>query len=242
VSWFYAIGIGIALLIPLVTGGSYKRLTDMQWRWPALLGIGAAIQIFVVDRVDMPFRLGFALLIASYVLLLGFCAGNLIHRGMAVVMIGIACNFVAIAVNAGMPVRVPPDWARTPVASTVKHHAEDGRDHLQFLDDIIVLRALNEWISFGDLILVVGLCDLTYQASRRPRRARATARVSTGVTASAPPRLRPAFATVRLLPKAARSTTGETSVDLTADDVLATTTSGAAPGPRDAALERFEHA
>jgi hypothetical protein len=242
VSWFYAIGIGVALLIPLVTGGSYKRLTDMQWRWPGLLAGGAAIQIFVVDRIDMPFRLGFALLVASYVLLLGFCAGNLIHRGMAVVMIGIACNFVAISVNAGMPVRVPPDWARTPLASTVKHHAEDRRDRLQFLDDIIVLRALNEWISFGDLILVVGLCDLTYQASRRPRRGRTAARAAQSVPASAPPRPRPAFASVRVLPRATRATTSETSVDLTADDMLATTPSGAVARDGDAALERLEHA
>ncbi len=241
-SKFYAIGIVVALLLPLLTGGSYKRLTDMQWRWPALLGAGAVVQIFVVDRIGMPFRLGFALLITSYVLLLGFCAGNLIHRGMAVVMIGIACNFVAIAINGGMPVRVPPDWARTPVASTVKHHAEDRRDHLQFLDDIIVLRALDEWISFGDLILVVGLCDLTYQASRRPRRARAVAPTRRPALVSdvprARPRPRPAFGAVRVMPRA-RADTAVDSVDLTADDALATAASRAGA---DAPLERFEHA
>lgn len=170
--WFVAIGLAIAMAVPLVSGGSYTQLfRSTSWRWRWLLGAAVALQI-AVDRIDMPFRIGFGLVVASYVLLIGFCTGNAINRGMAVVAIGIALNLLVIVVNSGMPVRIPPDWSPRDVPVTPKHHPQDGRDHLTALGDIIILRAIDSAISFGDLILVVGLCDVTFQGSRRPRRHR----------------------------------------------------------------------
>ncbi len=92
-----ALGIAllVALLVPLVTHGSYKRLlaTEMHWGW--LLAAGLAIQI-VLEYASPPRRywhnLGYGLLVASYVLVLAFCARNLVLRGMSIVLIGIACN------------------------------------------------------------------------------------------------------------------------------------------------------
>ncbi len=171
------VAVGIALLIPLVTRGSYRRLLSVEWHWSGLLFVGLAIQI-VLEYATIPREhwhdWGFGLLVASYVLILGFVARNLVLRGMGIVLIGIACNAVVIVANQGMPVKIPPEW-RTEVWAqpTVKHHPQQPDDKLRFLSDIIVLKQpFDSVLSFGDLILAVGLCDVAYNASRRPKRRR----------------------------------------------------------------------
>ncbi|MDZ4827466.1 MAG: DUF5317 family protein [Actinomycetota bacterium] len=171
----YVVALGIAAIIPLVTGGSYYRLLMTPWRWGGLLLGGFAIQIFL-EFADIPVdrwhTVGYGLLTASYVLILGFCVGNALIKGMTVVLIGVACNALVIVVNQGMPVDIPPDWeAETWIEPTIKHHVQDDDDRLMFLADIIVLRSpFDIVISFGDLILAVGLADMSYHASRRPDR------------------------------------------------------------------------
>jgi hypothetical protein len=57
--------------------------------------------------------------------------------------------------------------------TTVKHRPEKSSDLLPELGDYIVLGSpVDASISFGDLVIAVGLIDLTYRASRRPRRSR----------------------------------------------------------------------
>jgi Family of unknown function (DUF5317) len=166
------IAVGVALVLPLLTGGSYTRLVMTDWRWSALLFVGLGLQL-ALEFLPIPESrwndIGFGLLVASYVLILGFCARNLLLRGMAIVLIGVACNAVVITVNRGMPVEVPPDWlSKSWVEPTIKHHPKDDDDQLLFLGDIIVLRApFDSAISFGDLIIAVGLCDVTFHASRK---------------------------------------------------------------------------
>ena len=102
----------IALLIPLVTRGSYARLLAVKWHWAGLLFAGLAIQI-LLEYYTLPREhwhdWGYGLLVASYVLILGFCFRNLVLRGMGVVIIGIACNALVIVANQGMPVKIPPE-------------------------------------------------------------------------------------------------------------------------------------
>ncbi len=169
------IAVAVALLIPLVTRGSYARLLGVQWHLGWLLFAGLAIQI-VLEYVTIPREhwhdWGFGLLVASYVLILGFAARNFVLRGMGIVMIGIACNALVITLNQGMPVKIPAKWQNETWAKpTVKHHLQQSDDKLRFLSDIIVLEyPWNTVLSFGDLILAVGLCDIAFNASRRPKR------------------------------------------------------------------------
>jgi hypothetical protein len=173
-----AIAVVVALLIPLLTRGSYTRLLNIEWRWGGLLFGGLAIQL-LLEYYTLPrehwHTWGFGLLVASYVLVLGFTARNFVLRGMGIVLIGIACNAAVIVANQGMPVKIPPDWQdETWAEPTVKHHPQQPDDKLRFLSDIIVLD--DPWVtvlSFGDLILAVGLCDVAYNASRRHRSRRA---------------------------------------------------------------------
>jgi hypothetical protein len=168
----YAIAVFVALMIPLVTRGSYGRLFGVKWRFGSVLFAGLVIQI-VLEYVTIPREhwhdVGFGLLVASYVLILAFVARNLVLRGMGIVFIGIACNAVVITANQGMPVKIPPEWKNeTWTQATVKHHPQQADDKLRFLSDIIVLKSpFDTILSFGDLILLVGLCDVAYNASRK---------------------------------------------------------------------------
>lgn len=174
---FLGLVVLVAASVPLVTGGSYRRLADAPWRWGGLLALGLALQLLLDTRLiphSSWHNVGFGILVASYVLLVGFCAGNMIVRGMAVVLIGVALNGFVVTIDQGMPVKIPPDWQRSSdrVSATVKHHPRVPGDHLLSLTDIIVLRRLDAVVSFGDLIIAFGLIDATYWASRRSRRSR----------------------------------------------------------------------
>jgi hypothetical protein len=166
------IAVAIALALPLLTGGSYTRLVMTDWRWTPLLFVGLGLQL-ALEFLPIPESrwddVGYGFLVLSYVLIIAFCARNLLLRGMVIVLVGVACNAAVIVVNNGMPVDVPEDWeGKTWVEETVKHHPQGDDDRLLFLSDIIVLRApFDTVISFGDLILAVGLCDVTYHASRK---------------------------------------------------------------------------
>jgi hypothetical protein len=57
-----------------------------------------------------------------------------------------------------------------PVEQTVKHRQASGRDLLAFLGDRILFpRPLDTVVSFGDLVIGAGICELAYYASRRRR-------------------------------------------------------------------------
>jgi hypothetical protein len=171
----YVIAVAVAFLIPAVTGGSYARMLTVRWHFVSLLFLGLAIQV-VLELVTIPREhwhdWGFGLLVASYVLILAFVGRNFVIRGMGIVFIGIACNALVITLNQGMPVKVPADWQnKSWTQATVKHHPQQSDDKLKFLSDIIVLRGpLQSVVSFGDLILLAGLCDVAYNISRKPKR------------------------------------------------------------------------
>ncbi len=170
----YAIAVAVAFVIPAVTRGSYGRMFGVRWRFGSILFAGLAIQI-VLEYVAIPrahwHDVGFGLLVASYVFILAFAARNLVIRGMGIVLIGIACNALVVTANQGMPVKFPPEWqGKSWAQATVKHHPQQPDDKLRFLSDIIVLKSpFDSVISFGDLILMVGLCDVAYNASRKAR-------------------------------------------------------------------------
>ena len=171
----YVVAVAVAFLIPAVTGGSYARMLSVRWHFVSLLFLGLAIQV-LLELWTIPREhwhdWGFGLLVASYVLILAFVARNLVIRGMGIVFIGIACNALVITVNQGMPVKLPVEWQNKSWAQpTVKHHPQQPDDKLKFLSDIIVLDGpLQSVVSFGDLILLVGLCDVAYNVSRKPKR------------------------------------------------------------------------
>jgi hypothetical protein len=179
---FLFVTLALALGIALVTGGRLRNIGATQLCRPSVLA--AAVGIQLVLEVLHPTRgtagrLASALLVVSYILLLVFCAANLRLRGLAVVAVGIALNGTVIALNGGMPIRAP----EAAVETTTKHHAERPSDRLTFLGDIILVPALRQSLSFGDLIMLVGLVDVLFHCSRNPATRR---RVSSAQSTAAP--------------------------------------------------------
>lgn len=159
---FLVVTLGIGLGVALLTGGSLARILETRLRATWALFAALALQVML----DLLWRgpsnaFGHSLLVASYLLLLGFCVANLGLRGMSVVAIGIFLNAAVVTVNRGMPIRTQGGFKET-----VKHHAERPSDKLIVLADIIVVRPLNQALSFGDLIMVVGLADVLVHRSR----------------------------------------------------------------------------
>jgi hypothetical protein len=161
---YLVVALAAGLVIGLVLGGRPRHLAQKQFRWWLLLPLGVVLQLVVeADGVPAPH----ALLIVSYLYLLAFCAANLRHAGMGVILVGIALNAVVIVANNGMPVREKAVYraaivdARDVVSiDEVKHHLETPDDDLMVLADIIPVKPLRQVLSFGDLILSVGVADL----------------------------------------------------------------------------------
>jgi hypothetical protein len=167
----------VAVFVGIVAGGLQPpvghRFARPKVKWPALLVTGVAL-LAVGTRVDGDTGL-WSVLVGYAVLLIGG-AVNIHLVGMGVLFLGLATNALVIALNGGMPVRmdalVRAGVAEPGDAVTLSGHRllEDDESRLSFLDDRIPLPAGGQVISFGDLVLAVGLADATAHITRRRRR------------------------------------------------------------------------
>jgi hypothetical protein len=171
---------GVALVVVLVTRGSFSQLfrLPIQSVWMVLVALAIQILLAFVDipaaRLD---DLGFGLVMASYAFLLAFCFVNLRISMMWVIGVGIALNALVIGLNQGMPTRdneVTTRSGRTieqPIERTAKHRPESGDDLLPFLGDRLQVPApIDEVISIGDVVIGLGIILVCYQGSRARRR------------------------------------------------------------------------
>ena len=184
---------GVALVVVLVTRGSFSRLFQLPIESIWMVVVALAIQIFLAvveipsDRFD---DLGFALVMASYAFLLAFCFVNLRISMMWVIGLGIALNALVIGLNQGMPTadhEVTTRSGRTieePIERTAKHRPESDDDLLPILGDRLrVPYPVDEVISIGDVVIGLGIILVCYQGSRvrrpaRSRRSERTARIA----------------------------------------------------------------
>jgi len=168
-----------ALIVVLVTGGSFRELGRLRITGVWILFAGLALQV-LLEFVEIPKSqyetVGYGVLMVSYALVLAFCFANLQTRGFGLISIGIALNALVIGLNQGMPTApIGNDAAgnriREPIEQTVKHRPQGDDDLLPFLDDRIILpEPFDEVFSFGDLIMSVGICEMMYFSTRRRRR------------------------------------------------------------------------
>jgi Family of unknown function (DUF5317) len=167
--------VGVAAVL-LTTRGSLTTLAKMRVTAGWLLVLGLAIQA-ALEYLSLPKSeietVGYSFLMVSYGLMLAFCVANLSTRGFGVILIGVAMNALVIGLNQGMPTKPIGNDSHgnrvyKPVEQTVKHRQERNDDLLGFLGDRILFpRPLDTLVSFGDLVIAVGICELVYYASRR---------------------------------------------------------------------------
>ena len=172
---FTAIAVAAGLVVGLLAGGRLQELGRRRLRlWP-LLPIGIALQLPLLDA------LGSTGLLAAYACLLVFAAANLRLVGMGLVVLGIALNMIPIAVDHGMPVRsqavidagISTKEGLDQLELDRKHHLQRPSDRVAVLTDIIPVSPLHEVLSFGDVVLAVGVADVIFHLLRpRLRHAR----------------------------------------------------------------------
>jgi Family of unknown function (DUF5317) len=176
---FFLATLVVAMILVVVTKGSFQRLGRMSFTMLWLLLVALAIQLvlefveFPKDRID---DLGFALLLLSYGLIFASCFVNRKVSGMTIIAVGIMLNVIVIVLNQGMPAKDDVvtrngHEVHVPIERTVKHRPREDDDILPFLSDVITLpRFPNQQFSVGDIVISLGVIDLCFEASRRPRR------------------------------------------------------------------------
>lgn len=165
---FTVVALTLGIVLGLVTGGRPSNVGRRPLRAVGVLGIAVVLQA-VPQLLDVGGDTGLACVLASYALLGGFGLLNVRLVGMPVVLVGLLCNVVVIGANGGMPVRAEAilaidrgaDLAELDFGS--KRHLEDGSDRVVFLGDIIPVRPVGQVVSFGDLILAVGIADVVFR-------------------------------------------------------------------------------
>jgi len=153
-----------------ITLGSWSRLvrTPLRSRWLLVPALGIPIALRLIDLpANRVGTIGFGCYLTAYGLLLTFCFLNLSVRGMAVVAVGVALNAIVIGLNHGMPTEAV-DGKK--VEATALHKPRASNDLLPILGDVIVMPVTRETVSFGDLIIAVGLINVVFWASRPKKR------------------------------------------------------------------------
>jgi hypothetical protein len=169
--------IGLAIVIGYFFGGRLGAFEHFRLRLWGLVIAGLAIQLVPLPEggagTDLVVRT--IALSVSYTLLVAFALANARLPGMPLVLIGLACNFLVIAANGGMPVSEAAlvDSGQADVVPMLrvdgsdKHHLMDEDDVLTFLADVIgVPKPIGQAISVGDLFIYAGLIWVTIAAMR----------------------------------------------------------------------------
>lgn len=177
------IGIAIGRLL----GGRIRGLSDLRLRYVWLPAVLFTVQAVLIKTPLREF--GWALLltplmvIATYVVLLGWLLLNRTSPGIPLVLAGTILNLSVIAANGGyMPVtleaieraghgdRILIQEGRTYVAGSKDVVLETNETVLWPLSDILVLPddfPLAATFSVGDILIAVGVGRLAYAAVRR---------------------------------------------------------------------------
>ena len=171
---FTLMAVAAGILIGVLTGGRVRHLGDRTFRLLPLLVTGVALQAL---GVRMESTAGLVMILASYLLLLGFAVANASLVGMWLVALGVALNLLVIGANAGMPVRpaalVAAGVARPDEVGDIdlggKRHLERPSNRLTFIADVFPVSPLAEVLSFGDIALDIGMANVIVHLMRPVR-------------------------------------------------------------------------
>jgi hypothetical protein len=186
-----AVAVVVGALIGVATGGRATNLARVRLRALGLLVVGAAAQLLLGRVAFVHGWEAMTVLLGVYLALAAFAAANLGRGGMGVVLAGIALNAIPIAVNRGMPVEARA-IVRARIATTqelplldfgTRRHLAGSGDHLRILDDRFPEWITHHVLSFGDLVIGVGVAAVTaglLHPSTGRRRRRSPAHPSLG--------------------------------------------------------------
>jgi hypothetical protein len=187
------LAIAVGVVAGWLRGGDLVRLAGVRIHgWPLLaLGLGALLLVELLDPVHPT-----PLAVCAFVALVIVAVRNAHLVGAPIVVLGMLANLAVLIANGTMP--VDPDALvaagmvdaadRDRVEVTGARHVLEEDDHLTFLADIIPVPWVGRVVSFGDLIVLVGVADMVAnQLCRRRRRRPLPAGAQAALLSIAPP-------------------------------------------------------
>jgi hypothetical protein len=171
----------LALVVAVFRGGRLVNLGDIELKawWLLFVAIGLQAGTGLLPKDGSANRLGIAMVLVSFGLLMVLVWFNRRAPGMWIAGVGVLMNFTVIALNGGMPVLAEAAWvasgftvADPDLTDSFKHVLLDENSRLTFFADVIPLRlvGIGEVISVGDIFLALGLGVYLEHELRRPRR------------------------------------------------------------------------
>lgn len=170
----------VALIVGLFVGvlrrGTFRALARTRIGRPELLLV-ALVAGALTESTDI--RGAGVITLVGLLAGLAFAAVNFHLVGMPIIAIGVAANLVPVAANGAMPVRADAlveaemvdvdDLDR--VRLTGARELVDDQTIAGFLGDTLPVRWTGQVLSIGDLIMLIGLADVTANLMlQRPRR------------------------------------------------------------------------
>jgi hypothetical protein len=164
-------GIIIGLIVGLIRGGSLAGIANLRlrygWVFPVLL-ISQFFVYFTQETIEIIKLSSNYIFILVYIIGLFFLWLNRSHSGFSVIFIGVALNFIVMAVNGGrMPVSLEAAMLLDPYYANAienglygKHMILSENTNLAFLGDIIPLTPpypREQIISIGDVMMNIGI-------------------------------------------------------------------------------------
>lgn len=166
--------LAVAVVVSLLRGGSFRRLTDAELGWTWLLFVGVAIQVAVdlaAGRDLLGVGAAYAGIALSQVAVLAWVVVNRELPGMALIGAGLLMNVVVIAANGAMPVDAAAIERLGIGAVEVapgKHELMTPDTRLPWLADVLPVPPLRTIVSIGDVVLAVGVALLVHHLMTRP--------------------------------------------------------------------------
>jgi hypothetical protein len=169
---FTLVAVGLGFVLALVLGGRLRNLSGRSLRLWFLLPLGLALQLAAIEGGGDTWP--FLLVLLSYGCLFAFAVANLSVTGVWMIALGLTLNAFAVGLNHGMPVgrKALAHVSQHGGVYAAVHHVQRSSDKLLILGDVVPITPIGEIVTFGDLILGVGLIDVIVHLMRPARRRR----------------------------------------------------------------------
>ena len=169
---FTLLAVGVGFALALVLGGRFRNLAGRTFRVWFLLPLGLALQVAAVSSAGP--TVPFLLVLLSFACLFGFALANLGVTGFWMIALGLFLNAFAVGLNHGMPIghKALAHTGNNVGVFAALHHTQRSSDKLLILGDVVPISPIGEVVTFGDLVLAVGLVDVIVHLMRPPKRRR----------------------------------------------------------------------
>ena len=167
---FTLLAVGAGFALALVLGGRFRYLAGRSLRLWFLLPVGLLLPVAAIESRGSTWP--FVLVLLSFGCLFLFAVVNLGVTGFWLIALGLFLNALVVGVNHGMPVGHKALAHAGPQADVYAalHHSQRPSDRLLILGDVVPVSPLGQIVTFGDLVLAVGVVDVIVHLMRPPPR------------------------------------------------------------------------